>query len=57
MKGDLHMGHLSTSFSSFSPQFPQIDTFMTGLNEDIRLDVFSMAFLISFVFVPFDIFS
>ena len=41
MKGDLHAGHLSASFSSLSPQFPQIGTFMTGLNEDIRLDVFS----------------
>ena len=30
---------------------------MTGLNEDIRLDAFSMTFLISFAFVPFGIFS
>jgi len=57
MKGDLHAGHLSASFSSLSPQFPQIGTFMTGLNEDIRLDVFSMTFLTSFAFVPFGIFS
>ena len=30
---------------------------MTGLNELKRLDAFSMAFLISLVFVPFGIFS
>jgi len=52
---DLQVGHLSPSFSSLNPQFPQIGTCITGLNELVILAPFSMTFLISSTLVPFGI--
>jgi len=41
---DLQAGHLSPSFSSLNPQFPQIGTCITGVNEFVIVAPFSMTF-------------